>query len=207
MDHMERIVLELRQRLQTKRADETVDLAELRLDYTAFPGNEGLNQQFKEVYGDFIRGDLYWQIAKNILLESRDNEWNVTDNRIEVANLGVNVQFPPDWNLYIGQRYIRDAREESVFNPDTEETTYTRGSRNVSLLGLEYTISPKYAVTFVEEFDWSSDQNNTSKIIVSRKVPGWVIDFVADVNPKDNNTSINVQVTPLGLSKGVRRFW
>lgn len=212
MDHMERVVVELRQRLQTKRGkpgyEETVDLAELRLDYTAFPGSEGLNKEFKDVYGDYIRGDLYWQVAKNVMLEARDNEWDVTTNQVNVANLGVRLEFPPDWTAYVGQRYIRDAREVWTIDPDTDEKTYRgRGSRNVSILGLEYTISPKYAVTFIEQFDWSSNQNNTTKVIVSRKVPGWVIDFVADVDPKDNNTSVSVQLTPLGLSKGARRFW
>jgi hypothetical protein len=118
------------------------------------------------------------------------------------------LEFPPDWTAYVGQRYIRDAREVWTIDPDTDEKTFRgRGSRNVSILGLEYTISPKYAVTFIEQFDWSSNQNNTTKVIVSRKVPGWVIDLVADVDPKDNNTSVSVQLTPLGLSKGARRFW
>jgi hypothetical protein len=211
MDNMQRVTAELRQRLQTKRGtpgyEETVDLAELRLSYTAFPGNEGLNRQFKDIYGDFFRGDLFWKISKDIILESRDNEWNTTDGQVETANIGLNFLFPPDWNLYIGQRYIRDARETALFTDDLANTVYARAATNMTLLGLGYTISPKYAVTVVEQYDWSTRQNPTTKLILSRKVPGWVIDFVADVGNKDNDTSVGIQLTPLGLSRGERRFW
>ena len=211
MDHMQRIVAELRQRLQTKRGspgyEETVDLAELRVAYTAFPGNAGLNQQFKEVYGDFFRADLFWKVRKDIVLESWDNEWNTSNSQVETANIGVNFLLPPDWNLYVGQRYIRDARETEQATGNLEEVLYGRAATNMTLFGLEYTISPKYAVTVVEQFDWSTHQNPATKVILSRKVPGWVIDFVADVGNNNNDKLVGIQLTPLGLSRGQRRFW
>jgi hypothetical protein len=211
MDHMERVVAELRQRLQTKRGspgyEETVDLAEMRVAYTAFPGTEGLNPQFKEVYGDFFRADLFWKVRKDIVLESWDNEWNTSNSQVETANIGVNFLLPPDWNLYVGQRYIRDAREIQQSTEHLDEMLYKRAPTNMTVLGLEYTISPKYAVTVVEQFDWSTHQDPTTKFILSRKVPGWVIDFVADVGNKDNDTLVGIQLTPLGLSQGQRRFW
>ncbi len=209
MDHMQRLAFEVRQRLQTKRGrpgyEETVDLAELRLTYTAFPGNEGLNRQFKAVYGDYVRLDAFWQVTKNILVEMRDNEVNLTNGQLEVGNLGVNFAFPPDWNLYLGQRFVRNVRE--VASGEFPFDVYKRADKNVAVLALEYTVSPKYAVTFVQEFDFATDRNETSKVIVSRKIPGWVIDFVADVNPGDNDTSIGIRLEPLGLSQGSRRFW
>ena len=184
-----------------------MDLAELRVAYTAFPGNAGLNQQFKEVYGDFFRADLFWKVRKDIVLESWDNEWNTSSGQVETANIGVNLLLPPDWNLYVGQRYIRDARETQQATGNLEEVLYGRAATNMTVLGLEYTISPKYAVTVVEQFDWSTHQNPATKVILSRKVPGWVIDFVADVGNNNNDKLVGIQLTPLGLSRGQRRFW
>jgi hypothetical protein len=206
MDNMQRLVVELRQRLQTKRGrpgyEETVDLAELRLDYTVFPGDAGLNRDFKEVYGDFVRADAFWQLTKDIIVESRDNQVNTIAGEVELANIGVNFSFPPDWTLYVGQRYIRDARNValSVLPGNIQ-------SSNMTILGLEYTVSPKYAVTVVEQYDFTSHRNATTRVVVSRKLPGWVLDLTADVNPTDNDTAMTVQLTPMGLKQGMRRFW
>jgi len=210
LDSSQVVVFGIKNRLQTKRGrpgyKETVNFVDFNIDYYMFPTNSGIYT--KGINGinirrdDFINFDLRFQLNDTIKFISERNEFNTEELQFDVLTYGIELANPPDWQYFIGHRFIRDISSTII-------------------LAADYRISEKWSVKGLEKFDLKSSlvedsttsekkedkKNLKTSFVLSRYFHDWVGSLILELDPLRKDNSFRFDITPRGLQEKSKSFW
>lgn len=205
-------VMGVKNKFQTKRGEpgyeKTVDFVDLNLDYYMFLAKDGIyNDGINGIIirkDNFVNIDFRSQLTDIIAFVSERNEFNTEEFQFDVLSSGFEIYNPPDWQYFIGHRYIRDISSTVI-------------------LAADYKISEKWGVLFGEKYDFKStkivdvkdgdieredkSRNLKTNLIISRYFHDWVGSLTLELDPVRDDSSYRFDITPKGLQKTSRRFW
>jgi hypothetical protein len=194
LDNFQSIVLRLRNRLQTKRGEtgeETpVDLINFDIAFNLFPGDAGLNRK----RDDFIGLDINMKLTDKISILSKHNEFNLAKGGVDIFNLGLDYKVMPNWNFFIGNRYIDDFSSSVIFS--------TRLS-----------LGEKWRLVFYEQYDFKAkqgasnelpsrteSQNLSTRFVVSRFFHDWIANITFNKAATRGDTTTSFDIIPRGAA-------
>ena len=211
LDSSQVAVIGIKNTLQTKRGDpgfeKTIDFVTFNLDYYMFPTNAGIYTDgingiiIRE--DDFVNLDFRSQLTDIVAFVSERNEFNTEDFEFDVLSSGFEIYNPPDWQYFVGHRFIRDISSTII-------------------LAADYKISEKWSVTAGEKYDLKSlakvedeegevetkPRNLKTNFVLSRYFHDWVGSLTLELDPVRNDSSYRFDITPKGLQRTTpRRFW
>ncbi len=205
-------VMGVKNKFQTKRGEpgyeKTVDFIDLNLDYYMFLAKDGIyNDGINGIIirkDNFVNIDFRSQLTDIIAFVSERNEFNTEEFQFDVLSSGFEIYNPPDWQYFIGHRYIRDISSTVI-------------------LAADYKISEKWSVLFGEKYDFKStkivdvkdgdintedkSRNLKTNLIISRYFHDWVGSLTLELDPVRDDNSYRFDITPKGLQKTSKRFW
>ncbi|TVM03928.1 MAG: hypothetical protein CV087_02610 [Candidatus Brocadia sp. WS118] len=205
-------VIGVKNKLQTKRGEpgleKTVDFIDFSVDYYLFPSKAGIyNDGINGIIireDNFVNIDFRSQLTDIVAFVSERNEFNTEEFQFDVLSSGFEVFNPPDWQFFVGHRFIRDISSTVI-------------------LAAEYTISEKWKVMGGEKYDFKSielvededndidrenkSQNLKTNFILSRYFHDWVGSLTLELDPVRDDNSYRFDITPKGLERKTRRFW
>ncbi len=208
LDSSQVLVVGVENRLQTKRGqpgyEKTVDFIYFDIDYYMFPTNVGITNEgingitIRE--DNFIHIDFRSQLTDVVSFISERNEFNTEELRFDVLTAGFEVYNPPNWQYFIGHRFIRDISSALI-------------------LATNYRINEKWGVEFIEKYDLKSfdveddDGDRESKstnlktdFVLSHYFHDWIGSLTLELNPVRNDNSFRFDIIPRGMERP-RRFW
>ncbi|KKO18139.1 MAG: LPS assembly protein LptD [Candidatus Brocadia sp.] len=205
-------VIGVKNKLQTKRGEpgleKTVDFINFNVDYYLFPSKAGIyNDGINGIIirkDNFVNIDFRSQLTDIVAFVSERNEFNTEKFQFDVLSSGLEFYNLPDWQYFIGHRFIRDISSTII-------------------LAAEYTISEKWKVMGGEMYDFKSfeliedendniDRENKSQnlktyLVLSRYFHDWIGSFTLELDPVRDDSSYRFDITPKGLERKTRRFW
>ncbi|MEK6738736.1 MAG: hypothetical protein AABY74_08735, partial [Planctomycetota bacterium] len=128
------------------------------------------------------------------------NEFNVEKFQMDVFNAGFSVYRPPDWEYFVGHRYIADNSSSLI-------------------LGANYNISEKWSVLASENFLLKSvttingqrfeeePRSFGTNVVLSHYFHDWIGNIVLKLDPVRNDNTYSFDVVPKGAPRTYRRFW
>ncbi len=194
LDNYQYIMLGLRNRLQTKRGetgDETpVDLLNFDIKFHLFPGDAGLNRK----RDDFIELDIEMKLTDKISILSKHNEFNLGKGGVDLLNFGLGYKVMPNWNFFIGNRFIDDFSSSIIF------------SSGLSL-------GEKWRLGFYEQYDFKAKQGATNELpdrtesqnlrtrfVVSRFFHDWIVNMTFKKVNTSGDTITSFDIIPRGAA-------
>jgi len=200
VDESQHIVLGLRNRFQTKRGrfekQRVVDWIDLDIEYHAFPGTDSVYHGLDGCMplDDFIEVDFLWRLSDRITIESRGNEINLSTGDLDELNLGVIFEYSPRWRLYIGHRYHDSDRSRDI------------DGRSVTFFDISYVFNEKWSASFLQKYDFKDTENIATRLILTRQLPGWILEVALESDPGENDTIASFSLSPSGLREAASRF-
>lgn len=210
LDSSQVFVVGVKNMLQTKRGEpgfeKTVDFVDFNIDYYIFPTNEGIfNEGINGIIvrkDNFISLDFKCQLTDILKFVSERNEFNTEELQFDVLTSGLEIANPPDWQYFVGHRFIRDISSTVI-------------------LAADYQISEKWSVLAGEKYDLKSvaiddsqngdaetkPKNLRTNFVLSRYFHDWVGSLTLELDPVRDDSSYRFDITPKGLQKRTRRFW
>lgn len=212
LDASQVAVIGVKNKLQTKRGEpgleKTVDFIDFNVDYYLFPSRAGIyNDGINGIIirkDNFINIDFRSQLTDIVAFVSERNEFNTEKFQFDVFSSGVEIYNSPDWQFFVGHRFIRDISSTVI-------------------LAAEYTISEKWKVMGGEKYDFKSielvegkdddidrenkSQNLKTNLVLSRYFHDWVGSLTLELNPVTDDRSYRFDITPKGLERRTKRFW
>jgi len=211
LDSSQMLVMGVKNKLQTKRGkpgyEKTVDFIDFNIDYYMFPTNSGIYTE--GINGIIVRNDNFinldfrCQLTDIIAFVSERNEFNTEDFQFDVLSYGTELYNPPDWQFFIGHRFIRDIS-------------------STIMLAADYQINEKWSIMGREKYDLKSslsddddtddDRSEESKnlktsFVLSRYFHDWIGSITLELDPIRNDNSYRFDITPKGLQETTKRFW
>ncbi len=205
-------VVGVKNKFQTKRGEpgyeKTVDFIDVNLDYYVFLARDGIyNDGINGIIirkDNFVNVDFRSQLTDIVAFVSERNEFNTEEFQFDVLSSGFEIYNPPDWQYFIGHRYIRDISSTVI-------------------LAADYKISEKWSVLVGEKYDFKStkivdvkdgdidtedkSKNLKTNFVLSRYFHDWVASLTLELDPVRDDNSYRFDITPKGLQKTSRRFW
>ena len=211
LDSSQVAVIGIKNTLQTKRGspgfEKTVDFVTFNLDYYMFPTNAGIYNDgingFIIREDNFVNIDFRSQLTDIVAFVSERNEFNTEELEFDVLTSGFEIYNPPDWQYFIGHRFIRDISSTII-------------------LAADYKISEKWSVMGGERYDLKSlskvededgnietkSKNLKTNLVLSRYFHDWVGSLTLELDPVRNDNSYRFDITPRGLQRTTpQRFW
>ena len=210
LDSSQVAVVGVKNTLQTKRGEpgleKTVDFVNFNVDYYMFPTNDGIyNEGVNGIIvrkDNFVNLDFQCQLTDVVKFISERNEFNTEELQFDVLTSGFEIANPPDWQYFVGHRFIRDISSTVI-------------------LAADYQISEKWSVIAGEKYDLKSMEIDNSKngdtntnpknlktnFVLSRYFHDWVGSLTLELDPVRDDSSYRFDITPKGLQKRTRRFW
>ncbi|MHC4182590.1 MAG: hypothetical protein ACYSR0_04510 [Planctomycetota bacterium] len=134
------------------------------------------------------------KLTDKISLLSEHNEFNLGKGGVDILNLGLDYKVMPNWNFFIGNRYIDDFSSSVIFS---------------SALSL----SEKWRMTFYEQYDFKAKQNASSeqpartesqnlstRFVVSRFFHDWIVNMIINKSNTRGDTVTSFDIIPRGAA-------
>ncbi len=204
------VAVGVKNKFQTKRGEpgyeKTVDFIDFNVEYYMFPTHAGLyNDGINGIVvrkDNFVNIDFRSQLTDTLAFVSERNEYNTETFQFDVLTSGFQIYNPPDWQYFIGQRYIRDISSTLI-------------------LAADYKISEKWSMQAGEAYDFNSltkvegkdghmenkPRNLKTNLMLYRYFHDWVGILTLSLDPIRNNNSYSFNVSPKGSQQvATRRF-
>ncbi len=210
LDSSQVAVIGIKNKLETKRGEpgfeKTVDFVDFNVDYYLFPTSAGVyNDGINGIIirkDNFINIDFRSQLTDIVTFVSERNEFNTEDFQFDVLTSGFEIYNAPDWQYFIGHRFIRDISSTVIVAAD-------------------YVISEKWRVMVGEKYDFRSletedgregetedePKNLKTNFVLYRYFHDWVGSLTLELDPVRDDSSFRFDITPKGLEKRSKRFW
>jgi len=178
-----RFIFGLKQRLQTKRGllaggkRRTLDWMTLDLEIPVYPNAKRDNNY--DTLGN-LEWYYRWIISDTTQIFSR-GEANFNEDRIDLASLGLAVDFSPRLSGFAASRYIHTL-DSHVFT-----------------LSADYKISERWQVQLLEQFDFGKDAGLEHRVSFRRKLHEWYVTVEFEVDDSRSETSVALLFTPVGM--------
>jgi hypothetical protein len=133
---------------------------------------------------DAVNTNASWRLSDNTIILA-DTQYNLDEQKLATASVGVLVRREALQSWYIGTRYLHDL--------------------NSNITGIEFTyqISPKYSVSFGQSFDFGLGQNVGTSVSVSRIFDRFILAVSASHAEIANTTGFSFNFYPIGLGTGL----
>jgi len=185
------VVASVSQRLMTKRGpkDERHRTEWMRLDVSL----GFYDEQFDPPRSD---GRFFWYRPEYSLARHHLNAeytWNISDATALLADINYDIDSQKVGRTDVGLAFARDPR-----------TRYYVGWRRISemqssvlTLGLDYKISPKYSLSFFEQYDidYEGGTNLGTSVSLMRKMERWYMAVTFTVTQRDTGNDIGLYLT------------
>jgi len=179
-----RIAFGVKQRLQTKRGlrgpggrRKSIDWMVLDLEVPVYPDADRDNEG--DTVGN-LEWDYLWRVSDTTQMLS-DGEWNFADGRLDLASIGMSVDFSPRLTWFLGTRYIRDV-DSAVFT-----------------FSADYKISERWFIQWLEQFDFDQDKGLEHRFRFRRRLKEWFVTVEFEVDESRSETSVSLLFTPVGM--------
>lgn len=196
------VQLALRQRWQTYRGGpgrwRSVDFLTLNLEANLFAnqpddfarrpiGFRGLyfpTLPETSVPRNSINGDATWRIADTTAVLA-DAQWNLDEDRLATASIGMVVQRDERMTYFLGTRYIDQL------------------DSNITTIAVDYQISSRYNIAIAQAFDFGVGENVVSSASLIRKFDTLFIVIKGFYNQTTEQSGFGFSIVPRGLAAGV----
>jgi hypothetical protein len=192
----------LRQRWQTKRGGagqwRSVDFFSLNVEGNffanqpddAFRNPTGFRGLFfptlpeASVARNSINADALWRVSDTTAILA-DQQFNLDDFELATASIGLAVQRDTRLSYFVGARYIGQINS------------------TIATLLLNYELSTKYALQFVESVDLSERRNQTTTFTVTRRFDRFAMNFTFFYDAVEDVSGFRFGLIPYGLNNTV----
>ncbi len=128
---------------------------------------------------DSINADTSWRISDDMILAG-DVQYNVDDNKLATAAVGLAVRHDERLSYTIGNSYINDL------------------DSNITSVGLDYTISKKYTFGYYQSFDFGRTESVNFGTTLTRKFDTFAMVFRVNYDQITGESSMGFSVIPQG---------
>jgi hypothetical protein len=179
LDDIEVLQLDLRQRWQTKRGypgmQHIVDWMTLGMSASYFPDLS--NSGASGTPWSFLEYDWTWNIGDRTALVSTG--WvDPADHGARVFTIGSYLNRPDRTNFFLGFRVIEPVNSEALTG------------------AVSYVFSPKYAMTASTVYDFGTNQNLSSSLILTRMGSDFQVSLGVSYNATTNNLGVTFEIVP-----------
>jgi hypothetical protein len=179
LDDIEELQLDLRQRWQTKRGfpgqEHIVDWMTLDASATYFP--ELSRSQGAGTPWSFLEYDWVWNVGDRTALVSTG--WlDPADHGAREITIGALLNRTDRTSLFLGFRVIEPINSEAL------------------TAAVSYVFSPKYAMTASTVYDFGTNQNLSSSLIVTRMGSDFQLSLGLTYNATTNNFGVMFEIVP-----------
>lgn len=211
LDSSQVAVIGIKNKLQTKRGspgfEKTVDFITFNAEYYIFPTNAGIyNDGINGIVvreDNFVHLDFRSQLTDVVAFVSERNEFNTEELRFDVISTGVEIFNPPDWQYFIGHRFIRDISSTIIL-----ATNYKISEKWSVMAGQKYDLRSLEKVDEEEGDVETESRNLKTNFVLSRYFHDWVGSITLELDPVRNDSSYRFDITPRDLQRTTpRRFW
>lgn len=197
------IDLGLRQRWQTQRGGpdrwRSIDVFTLDLDLNLFANKpKGFNflnpYDFRGVYftsapetsipRNSLNADASWRLTDNTVILG-DAQYNLDARQLATAAVGVLIRRDNLQAIYLGNRYIANLNS------------------NITSVQMTYQVSPKYTISFGQDFDFGLNKNVSSNVAIIRYFDRFLMVFQFAHEQIGNQTNFGFSIMPLGFNGGI----
>jgi hypothetical protein len=131
-----------------------------------------------------VNADASWRITDNTIVLA-DAQYNLDEEKLATAAVGVLLRRDPTESIYFGNRYIADLH-----------------SNIVSVSG-NYQISPKYSLGFSQSFDFGLGKDVSSSLSIVRSFDRFVMSFNFSQDQISGQTGFSFSIAPIGFGQGI----
>lgn len=169
----------IRQRLQTKRGPQNnrriIDWMTLDVESSWFPEDEKYN--FGESFG-LIGYDYSWHIGDRTSLLS-SGFWDTFEEGANFWSVGAYLNRPPRGNIYLGYDILSGPIENQFLT-----------------FSYNYTMSPKWISSFVNQVDLKQNNNVGQSIFLTRIGADFLLSFGFRVDSNKDNVGVSLGIQP-----------
>lgn len=189
----------IRQRWQTKRGGpgrwRNVDVFTLNVEGNFFsnaPSDADLNPvAFRGLFFDSlpeasiprnsVNVDAIWRISDTTSLLS-DAQYNLDENTLATAAVGLAVRHQPQVSWFIGTRYIEQLNS------------------NIATVAIEYQLTPKYSVSLGQSYDFGENDTVGTNATIYRRFDRFVMALRVYNDSRNNVSGISFNLFPENLA-------
>ena len=169
----------IRQRLQTKRGPQNnrriIDWMTLDVESSWFPEDEKHN--FGESFG-LIGYDYSWHVGDRTSLLS-SGFWDTFEEGSNFWSVGAYLNRPPRGNIYLGYDILSGPIENQFLT-----------------FSYNYTMSPKWISSFVNQVDLKQNNNVGQSIFLTRIGADFLLSFGFRVDSNKDNVGVSLGIQP-----------
>jgi hypothetical protein len=165
------------------------------------------NDSFYGMVRDTATGDFVWRLSDTMTVLS-DMNVDINSSRVQQFNVGVSRYVYPDISYYIGSRYLRPVLIRVDEDDDGNVDINEEGSHSF-VTAITYRISPRYAVSFSQEYNFDFGKSIRSDFALIRQYHRlfYALTFSLDQSLKRN--TVMISIWPQGvdeLAVGSRKY-
>jgi hypothetical protein len=165
------------------------------------------NDSFYGMVRDTASGDFLWRLSDTMTVLS-DLNYDINSGNVQQFNVGVSRYVYPDISYYIGSRYLRpvliQVDEDGNGILDVDE----KGS-HAFVTAITYRISPRYAVSFSQEYNFDFGKSVRSDFALIRQYHRLFYALTVSLDQSLKRNAVMISIWPQGvdeLAVGSRKY-
>lgn len=170
---VEKITFSLRNVVQTKRNDTTVNWLEFEVlaDFFTAPERDNGGVAWSDIETDFR-----WTPHPKLSLFN-DNEINTDPARFEIINAGLAYTPRPATVFRLSHRYDREGSSRTIFSTDSQ-------------------LTEKWGMQFWSDYEWEEDEFYDLRVVVRRMFHCWALEIGYDVDQGRGDHTVFFSIGP-----------
>jgi len=165
------------------------------------------NDSFYGMVRDTANGDFVWRLSDTMTVLS-DMNFDINSGNVQQFNVGVSRYVYPDISYYVGSRYLRPVLIRVDENGDGTVDINEEGS-HAFVTAITYRISPRYAVSFAQEYNFDFGKSVRSDFALIRQYHRLFYALTVSLDQSLKRNSVMISVWPQGvdeLAVGSRKY-
>lgn len=223
------VSLALRQRWQTKRGGpgrwRSVDFLSLNVEANFFlsqpdeaelapTGFRGLffgSRPEESLQRNHVAVDATWRVSDTTAILA-DAQFNLDEGNVATAAIGLAVSRDVRLSYFLGLRYINSGEylrpNTGTLDDGTRATTLESLESTVVTAIVNYQLTPKYTLQFIQSFDFGERERVLSRYSIIRQFDRWYasITFRVDHLAEDSGVFFNLWPEGFGIAGGTERL-
>lgn len=162
---------------------EQLDPANPTYNLNGFRGLYFYSEPEASIPRDSINAQSTWKVSDQFIVLA-DEEWNADSEVLSTASIGVAVEHDPRVTYFIGTRYIAPL------------------DSNITTFAVTYDLSKKYTFAVTQSFNFSSNQDVNSTVILVRKFDTFVAAVQVFYDATVDESGVSFNLYPNGIAGG-----
>ncbi len=147
---------------------------------------------------DTLAADYEWRVSDTFTLLS-DANYDLQSGHLQGLNIGVSRYVNPDISYYVGSRYLRPIEVNVDTNGDGNFDIHEKGSHSV-IGAITWQMTPRYAVTFAQEYNFDFGHNVRSDLTVIRQYHRLFYAVSLSIDESLKRNLVMFSIWPQGVS-------